>query len=153
MIKCNGIVLTLKSPARVRFENNWNNDMATYYPYVVATYMHGDKPEHERYDIGEVDPYSAKQTLEYDIDNSQAYDLEKYEERVEQGIEQKIARVGKTVKVFKGRTLPVGTVGTIFWVGKGFKGEERLGIDTQFGREFISRSNVEIVEAKDGSGI
>lgn len=146
MIKLNGKVLTLKSPARVEFVNNWNNDMATYYPYVVATYMHGDKPEHERFDAGEGDPYRIKETLEFHLDQSQVYDLEKYEERIEQGIEQRTARVGKTIKVFKGRMLPIGTVGTIFWIGKGFRGEERLGVDTQYGREFISRSNVEIVD-------
>ena len=50
---------------------------------------------------------------------------------------------GQRVRVVKGRKVPVGTVGTVFWLGDGTYGP-RVGIKTEAGeRYFLSAGNVE----------
>ncbi len=73
--------------------------------------------------------------------------------------------VGKTVKVVKGRKVPLGTVGEVFWAGEGrsfrpapryktgawsMKGALRLGIKTADGAKyFLAATNVEVVDPED----
>lgn len=56
-------------------------------------------------------------------------------------------KVGKTVRVVKGRKVPKGVVGEVFWTGRDqFKGGLRIGIQTTTGeRHFLAGSNVEVV--------
>ncbi len=51
---------------------------------------------------------------------------------------------GKTVKVVKGRKIPVGTVGTVFWYGDGQWGW-RVGLEFEGKREFTAADNVEVL--------
>lgn len=51
---------------------------------------------------------------------------------------------GNVVEVVKGRKVPVGTIGTVFW--KGYSYGERVGLETESGeRFFTAKSNVEVV--------
>lgn len=59
-------------------------------------------------------------------------------------IEKKTVRKGKTVKVVRGRKLPIGTVGLCFWTGATKFGYS-VGIETPEGRKFTALGNVEVV--------
>ena len=53
---------------------------------------------------------------------------------------------GKLVKVFKGRKVPIGTTGRIFWIGDGTYGE-RVGIKDDKGEtHWTASSNIEVIE-------
>ena len=52
---------------------------------------------------------------------------------------------GQTVTVVKGRKVPVGTTGTISWIGEDNYGKARVGIRTEAGETvFTAESNVEV---------
>jgi len=57
---------------------------------------------------------------------------------------------GDTVKVIRGRKVPKGTVGKIFWIGSSFnkysyRVEERVGIEVGDARMFLPLEYVEVV--------
>lgn len=74
-------------------------------------------------------------------------------------------KVGKTVKVVKGRKVPLGTVGEVFWTGEGgyfgprprfrsgawsTKGEPRIGLKTEAGEKFfLPAKNVEVLDPEE----
>lgn len=76
--------------------------------------------------------------------------------RLQELREAATARVGKTVKVVRGRKVPQGTIGRVFWVGAdnfrrrydGFCSDvpERLGLELPSGaRVFTAAANVEVI--------
>ncbi|CAB4156602.1 hypothetical protein UFOVP655_75 [uncultured Caudovirales phage] len=73
-----------------------------------------------------------------------------WQETVQYNIESGQIVKGQTVEVVRGRKVPKGTIGKIFWVGSGtnFNGqeEERIGIETESGEKFYVPS--EYVVAK-----
>jgi hypothetical protein len=61
--------------------------------------------------------------------------------------EAKIPRKGRTVRVVRGRKVPIGTVGMCFWVGNSGYGES-VGFTTAAGaKHFTAAKNVEAVPA------
>lgn len=66
--------------------------------------------------------------------------------------EARVPKLGSRVRVVKGRKVPVGTEGTVFWVGPDrYKSSKwgtvyRVGIKTADGKHFTSMSNVEVVD-------
>ena len=58
--------------------------------------------------------------------------------------ESSIITHGKTVEVFKGRKVPKGTTGKVFWIGNNGWGES-VGLDTDDGRVFTAIGNVRLV--------
>jgi hypothetical protein len=55
---------------------------------------------------------------------------------------------GATVTVVKGRKVPLGTTGTVTWVGEDSWGKARIGFRTETGESFFTAaSNVEAVTA------
>jgi len=62
--------------------------------------------------------------------------------------EAKLPKVGREVRVVKGRKVPVGTSGRVFWTGASRFGE-RVGIETVSGdRVFLAASNVEVMNGE-----
>jgi hypothetical protein len=63
-------------------------------------------------------------------------------------IPESAVQVGKTVKVVKGRKVPVGTVGRVFWMGEDQyrEGQMRVGIATADGsKHYTAATNVEVL--------
>lgn len=55
---------------------------------------------------------------------------------------------GQTVTVVKGRKVPIGTTGTVIWVGEDNYGKARIGIKTADGEtHFTAESNLKAVSA------
>lgn len=66
--------------------------------------------------------------------------------RIEAAIAEMRALKGQTVKVVKGRKVPVGTIGDVFWVGEGKYGW-RVGFEDHEGTtHWTDVSNVEVWE-------
>lgn len=64
---------------------------------------------------------------------------------VEQKLEAGEMVKGQTVEVVRGRKVPKGTVGTIFWTGEDGYGNERIGIKTEAGETFFfAAKNAEV---------
>lgn len=63
--------------------------------------------------------------------------------------ELKTPRRGKEIKVVRGRKVPIGTTGRIFWIGSNAYGVS-VGIQTTSGeRHFTSIKNVEVIIEKE----
>lgn len=65
-------------------------------------------------------------------------------ERYEAEQRARTPRRGSIVRVVKGRKVPIGTEGTVFWAGDSTWGL-RIGLDFGGQREFISADNVEVL--------
>lgn len=147
-IKVNNKIVSLKSVVKAEVVSNWDNSMGTYYPYVLLTMFYSDDkgPEYERIDLSEHNnPIDLK--LEYEPCTKQTYYYELYLKRVKEGIENKIVRRDKLVRVIRGRKLPIGTEGIVFWIGNTKYGES-VGIElSDKTRVFTARSNVVVIEA------
>lgn len=88
--------------------------------------------------------------------------LKAYNDRIEHSIREKHAKInagmpakGKVVRVVKGRNVPIGTTGPVFWanvdqewiLGTLFRRYTgRVGIETPRGRVFTNADNVQVVE-------
>lgn len=62
----------------------------------------------------------------------------------------KEVRVGDTIKVVRGRKIPKGSVGDVFWVGKSYNqwsrmNEERVGVEISGERRFLPAEYVEVI--------
>lgn len=144
MIKFQGKVLTLKSPARVYVDTGWNNSMGTYYPHITAIYFQDGIVTKEFFTLGEWSPNEVERSLEYDIDNKQLFELQLKEKQDRDIIESQVVRLGKEVTVISGRKLPIGFTGRVFWLGNSGYGES-VGIETVKGeRKFTALRNVKV---------
>lgn len=68
-------------------------------------------------------------------------------DRQKEAVREILAMKGETIKVVKGRKVPVGTEGVCFWVGENQYGW-RVGFSTAEGETcWTALSNVEVVKA------
>lgn len=76
-------------------------------------------------------------------------------------LEARTFRSGKRVKVARGRKIPIGTEGVIFWMGVDNWGKQKLGIatsDRKVGGKFadvqwVAASNCDIVRAQEAAAV
>lgn len=148
-VKFKGIMISPKTVIRACIVPNWNNSMGEYYPYISILTFHDGTPQYESLSIPDCsyhnDPHRLETLLEYDIDNSQVYDFEAYNKRLEYEREFPIVRRGKTVRVKSGRKIPIGTIGQVFWTGATKFGTS-VGIEVEGKRVFTSIGNVEVIK-------
>ena len=92
-------------------------------------------------------PYSVKAVV--DASSEVVEKFEAYNKRIAVAKENAIVRVGKMVKVVRGRKIPKGIVGKVFWVGVcKFSGKLRAGVELEDGSKvFIAGDNVKPVVA------
>lgn len=94
--------------------------------------------------------YNNSATVDADDATRAKYDA--YRERQRASLEAVTVRVGKTVRVARGRSVPVGTTGKVFWYGPGRKRYAydrnpgyRVGLRTEDGEKFFTDArNVEV---------
>lgn len=65
-----------------------------------------------------------------------------------EALEAAVPHRGRTVRVVKGRKVPVGTVAEVAWYDPDGKWGARVGLDIDGGRVFLSASNVEVIAAE-----
>lgn len=87
------------------------------------------------------DAWHAVRRIEYEAAAAEA-------EAAAAEAEARVPRPGRHVRVVKGRKVPVGTEGTVFWAGNAGYGQ-RVGFTTAQGvKHFTAASNVEVVAAE-----
>lgn len=101
------------------------------------------RPSSSRYvSISVEDKFSAEEEALY---NELYGKIEALKALAEEIAEEKKIKKGVEVKVVKGRKVPVGTTGMVFWVGD-TKFGERVGINTPGGETvWTASSNVEVI--------
>lgn len=135
-----GKLIYNKPFAIARVISNWNDSMGQYYPYVAITIYNGDNNlEYEQIGLP-VDSPNPEITIEpcpY-----MAFNYECHLKKVAYLEERERVAFGKNVIVIKGRKLPIGTIGDVFWIGNSGWGES-VGLRLLDGRRvFTSLTNV-----------
>lgn len=157
-----GLVLELK-------ERNGYDDSDFY---AVVWNPEKGEPETVEYATTRGWTYPNEATIDATPEVVAAYHEYRERKRVEYAVKQarreaKVPRKGRLVRVARGRKVPIGTVGTVAWIGddkywRGWSGRNawvldqlayvelgryRVGIDTDNGRVWTNAKNVEVVEA------
>lgn len=146
-ISFNGKIVHQGPIAMFRCIDGWNNSMAQYYPYIVVHYVHQEKVHQKVLNVdGFHEPYQIKD-FTFIADKDQVDLLNAIIKKRELEEENKTVRVGKQIRVVRGRKIPIGTEGKVFWMGdKGFG--MGVGIILENGSKvFSSLKNVEVMIA------
>jgi hypothetical protein len=154
MVKLNGKVISEKVAFKVEVCDGWCNSMDTYYPYINVFAMVDGKPTVVDMIPGGdcTNPRSLELALEMTPDATmlaeyQAYQIKKEEEHIAliNQQERETVRKGRDVLVFKGRKVPKGTVGRVFWIGDNGWGTS-VGIEQTNGQKvFTAITNVRVL--------
>jgi len=145
MIKFKGEILYLGPVASTRYQCNWCDSMAEYYPKLwVDTIVDGKINSNPIYIPNWNQSYEPKE-LEVIIDESMLSEYNRILKEEADAVEAAIVRVRKVVRIFKGRKYPIGTEGRVFWIGDSGYGTS-VGIECTSGRRlFVSIGNVEVI--------
>lgn len=148
LVKFKGNVVYQGPLAAFNINNNWNNSMAEYYPF--ANIMFVDGMGGIRSQVLQVsDFYAPEQHKDFDVqlDQSQTDDMNRIIQARRDAEEAKVVRLYKEVTVVRGRKVPIGTQGRVFWMGDKGWGMS-VGIEEASGKKhFTSLKNVETVDA------
>lgn len=127
--------------------DGWNDSMAEYYPSISIGFM----PDLESicYDTIKIknfyDPHFQRSCFNVTFDDAMVHDYKNLIKRQKEEKESKKIDLHKVVKVIRGRKVPKGTEGEVFWIGPGF-GENRVGLRLIDGTKvFVPVSYVEVV--------
>lgn len=132
--------MTIIKTERYNYPGAWDNWNLPEF-YTVATVLNGDEIQC-RTMPDDTKPNATPEDLAH-------YEClvrgdEEYRERLEAERQYKIPTKGKLVRVFKGRKVPIGTEGRVFWYGENQWGFS-CGIELQDGkRVFTAAGNVEV---------
>ena len=143
-IKYKNEVLYSGPIGEVDFSSNWCDSMATYYPYVMVSYIKDGLLKMEKVDCHT--EYESDLEIVLDKNDEQIRDfILSSRERERQIREEQRLDYHKLVKVVKGRKIPIGTEGEIFWMGNTKYGAS-IGLRLLDGSKvFTSPSNVRCI--------
>jgi hypothetical protein len=136
--------------AKISTSSGWNNSMCEYYPYITVTYIEN------RIDIKSTivnltrinDPRDLIH-LKIQVDEDQEEDMNSILRKEEMKREAEEISMHKLVRVVKGRKVPKGTEGEVFWIGFTKFGRS-VGIRLLDGTKvFTSFENVKAVSLDD----
>jgi hypothetical protein len=148
-IKYKGEVIYSGPLAEIKYDANWCNSMAEYYPRLWVSWVEFGELKHKEVDVPQ-DSYNNWYTLsEVTVDRDMADALNNEREIKRKKEQEKKLDYHKPVKVVRGRKVPIGTEGEIFWMGQTKFGTSvgiRLIDDT---RVFTSAKNVEVITADE----
>lgn len=145
LIKLGDEVIYKGLVGKVDINPNWCDSMAEYYPYIVVTYVDASGEIWTRRvntDI-RLSQYLSEYTIEVDKDQSEEIDAIRLREK----LKKEASRIDyhKVVKVVRGRKVPRGTVGEVFWMGDSGYGMS-VGLRLLDGSKvFTAQNNVEVV--------
>lgn len=126
--------------------SNWCNSMGEYYPFInVYFVVNSEKIECSPIKVdGFFDPGQSR-LFKVDIDSAQKWDMQRIRQARIEAEEAKTIRLHKVVTVVRGRKVPIGTEGEVFWMGdKGWGMSVGLRL-LDGSKVFTAMKNVEIV--------
>jgi hypothetical protein len=149
IVKYDGKVIIDYPIAHISVDSGWNNSMCEYYPSIMVFTMEtpDSKPVAKRLTP---DNFHARCTSGLDItygpdDELMKAQYDAFYKKQEDEEEAKTIRVHKVVTVVRGRKVPIGTVGDVFWMGdKGYG----MGVGIRLldgSKVFTSLKNVEVM--------
>lgn len=145
LIKYKGEVIYTGPVGHVTVNSNWNDSMADYYPTVGVTYLNDAGEISFKY-INVVNGFSYPVT-ELCVIADNDIELEIARIRKDQADKEEAERISmhKLVRVVRGRKVPNGTEGEIFWMGNNGYGMS-VGLRLIDGSKvFTAMSNVQVV--------
>lgn len=149
-VKFKGNLIYQGDMAEFVINPNWCNSMQEYYPFVYLKYVDGGgEIRTKSLDIPAFRDIRDQSQFEYVCDEVQVLSLQSLKRKSEEEREAKIVRVHKVVRVVRGRKVPIGTVGEVFWMGdKGYGMAVGIRlIDDK--RVFTALKNVECASADE----
>lgn len=150
LIKFKGVTIFQGNLAKVDVASNWCDSMATYYPYLIVWNVDpmgiiSSQPLHVD---GFYDPHTWERDSEIELDLNQSLEMSIIQKKVVAQREAKKIRMHSVVKVVKGRKVPIGTEGDIFWMGDSGYGMS-VGIRKLNGdKVFTAIKNVEVLDVE-----
>lgn len=150
VIKFKGEVVYEGPLAHGKMNDNWCNSMCEYYPNLSVFFF--EKPEdtevkHQFISVKNLNEPTDYRHLEYIYDDGQ---FARYHIMLEQRRMREEARrldYHKMVRVVRGRKVPIGTEGEIFWMTNADRyGRRRIGLRLKDdSRVFLASSNVKTI--------
>ena len=147
LVKFRGAIVYEGPLAEFKTYSNWNDSMAEYYPYASVTYV--NQGGEIRWTTIRVDAFlEPSQEREFEVipDADQVADLARVIKARQDKEEAETVRLHKQVHVVRGRKVPIGTEGDVFWMGDSGYGMS-VGIRLICGKKvFTALRNVETVQ-------
>ena len=136
-----------------KITDNWNDSMATYYPYVNIGYMESGYMVCKTLDVeGFYDPIYQSKLFKVLIDENMEEEMLLQEKLEKQRLEEERLDFNKTVRVVKGRKIPIGTEGEIVWMGFDSFGKKRVGLRLLDGKKvYTAATNVKVVTLEEAT--
>lgn len=144
MITFKGNIIYTKPFASVRVVPNWNDSMATYYPYLSVQYVNElGEISSESINVPELTQPEQHTDFVFEHDQSQLDTVKSILKARQDAEEQATIRLHKDVIVKRGRKVPKGTIGRVIWMGESRFGTS-LRIETLQGEKlFVAMYNCE----------
>lgn len=140
--------------AEFRVHSNWCNSMAEYYPYISIAFVNGSgSGSNSNEDIkwarimaDEFVSLEQEKLFSVELDQTQVDDLNRILKANREKEETQTIRLHKLVKVVRGRKVPIGTEGEVFWLGDNGFGMT-VGLRLRCGKKiFTAMKNVETTQ-------
>lgn len=145
IVKFRGLTVYEGPLAEFRVHNNWCNSMAEYYPYASISYVVGEEFKWSTIKVDAFVQPEQHNEFEVVIDADQLSDMNRIIKARKDKEEAATIRLHKLVRVVRGRKVPIGTEGEVFWMGDSGYGMS-VGLRLIDGKKvFTSIKNVETV--------
>lgn len=156
VIRMGDVILWNKPFADYDFYAGWDNSYQTDFPYICVLFYENEELKSERISLTNTieggNAYYINKAIVSIPDKVQETKYKNYlaaleEQRHEAEILRDKMRVEKykTVKVVRGRKVPKGTIGRVFWMGDSGYGES-VGLELADGKKvFTAKTNVEVI--------
>lgn len=148
LIKFKGQVIYRGDLADYNIDDGWCNSMGEYYPSVRVFYVvNSEIVLCKHLDVeGFKDPAHIRD-FEVQYDKRQNEEMQAIYQKRKDEEESERFDLHKTVRVVRGRKVPIGTEGQIMWMGESY-GQRRIGIRLADGTvAWTALANVELVIA------
>lgn len=129
--------------------HNWNDSMATYYPYVNVLYVEVDQLITKRIDHQDINDLIYSQNthlLEINADEIQKHLVADIKNKQLKEIQKTFIKPGDRVIIYKGKKFPVGTEGVVSFVGRGYGVYVHMELDNGQRYHYVNVNNVKKID-------
>lgn len=149
LIKYKGETIYSGPLVEVNFNSNWCDSMAEYYPRLWVSWLEINELKSKEIDVPQESYQDWETRSEIYLDQPMVDILLQQRNEEKRRKEELRLDYHKLVRVIKGRKLPIGTEGEIFWMGTTKYGPA-IGLRLLDGSKvFTSPSNVKVVTIEE----